>query len=301
MIRRFRGRSRTGFTLIELLVVIAIIGILIALLLPAVQKIRESAKRVQCMNNLKQIGLAFHNHHDTLGIFPTAGYAWWDEPSYDASGKPQVGSDQLAGWCFQILPYIEADDAWHGGDATTNTQRAINAAAAVNKVFFCPSRRPPSTVVYYDGTIHALCDYAVSNSDQDGIARSQINGPDTVSIAQVTDGLSYTLMVSERRMNLQFLGQLTIDGDNGYVYGYNYGDAGMDTIRSTRQPPQDDFYDPDINVIGSPLFGSSHHGLMQAGFGDGSVRVITFTIDAQTFNALGTIAGGEVIPNSDTF
>jgi prepilin-type N-terminal cleavage/methylation domain-containing protein len=301
MIRIFRGGSRSGFNLVELLVVIAIIGILILLLLPAVQRIRESAKRIQCMNNLKQFGIAFHNHHDTLGIFPTAGFAWWDEPSYDAQGMPQVGADQLAGWGFQILPYIEGDDAWRGGGATTNQERAIIAAATVNKLFFCPSRRLPMTVIYYDGNPHALCDYAASNSDQDGIVRSQYFGLNAVSIAQVTDGLSYTLMVSERCMNLSFLGQRTIDDDNGYIYGYNYGDEGKDTIRSTRQPPQDDFYNSDINVIGSPLFGSSHHGLMQAVFGDGSVRTITFAIDPQVFNALGTIAGGEIISSSDTY
>jgi len=105
-----------GFTLIELLVVIAIIGVLIALLLPAVQKVREAASRTQCANNLKQIGLAMHNFHDTYGLFPNQGGQAFSGIGYDSSGTPLGIKYQTAGWLFQILPFIEQDNLYKLSD-----------------------------------------------------------------------------------------------------------------------------------------------------------------------------------------
>ena len=122
-------RLRVGFTLIELLVVIAIIGVLIALLLPAVQKVREAANRTHCANNLKQIGLAIHNFHDTYGTFPNNGGWWQTGPAYDATGSPIGTKYQTAGWQFQILPFLEQDNLYRMPDflpAGATAQNATN-------------------------------------------------------------------------------------------------------------------------------------------------------------------------------
>jgi prepilin-type N-terminal cleavage/methylation domain-containing protein/prepilin-type processing-associated H-X9-DG protein len=296
---RHQKRSVRGaaFTLIELLVVIAIIGILIGLLLPAVQKIREAANRLSCQNNLKQIGLAFHNHHDTLRYFPTGGWFPYTAPNY-VQGRPAVGADQHAGWGFQILPFMEGDNVWKGGQATNDVDRAILAIGTPNPLFFCPSRRSTQTVTYKDNYLpslngglitHALCDYAASNKDGNGI----IQQFKPTRIADITDGTSQTLLVGEKRINLMFLGLRQTDDNQGYTAGYN-----LDTVRKTSRPPAQDYSAPTGD--GLSMFGASHPGRFNALFADGSVRPISYSIDRTTFSLLGNKSDGQVI-NLDDF
>jgi len=294
MRRSHRVPARHGFTLIELLVVIAIIGTLIGLLLPAVQKVRETASRVRCANNLKQMGLAFHNHHDTLGYFPTGGWYPYTPPTY-ANGAPLVGDLQQAGWGFQILPYVEADNTWRGGNATTDVQRDLVAIGTTNPLFFCPSRRSPQTVTYGDNYLpkltggkitHALCDYAASNKENTGAVQQFI----PVRIADITDGTTNTLLVGEKRMNRALLGTRQIDDNQGYTCGFNY-----DTIRKTTRPPAPDYSAPVGD--GGGLFGGSHTGSVNFVLADGSVRTIPFSINAKIFRYLGQRNDGQVIPD----
>lgn len=138
-------RCVTAFTLVELLVVIAIIGILVALLLPAVQAAREAARRTQCINQLKQAAIAFHNHHDTQGYFPSGGWGWY----WVGFPEQGYGKNQSGGWMYSLLPYIEQQSLHDLGTGAAAGQIRSFAKQRVQLPFegmVCPSRR--TTNVY---------------------------------------------------------------------------------------------------------------------------------------------------------
>lgn len=281
-------RSQNGFTLVELLVVIAIIGVLVSLLLPAVQTARESARRTQCQNNLKQFGLAFHQHHDAFQFFPTGGWDWATPPNY-VNGAPAIGNAQQAGWGFQVLPYIEHAAVWNGGGASTDNDKAIVAIGTTIKGFFCPSRRPPQTVTYAEpgylngaNIKHALCDYSASNLDGTGAVRQY----KPVRIAEISDGLSHALLLGDKRLNRTRLGTPQPDDNEGFTCGWN-----EDTVSRTTKKPSPDFIG-DPGLFGGEMFGSSHPANLNMALADGSVRQVLYSIESKTFQALGDIGDG---------
>lgn len=294
--------TRHGLSMIELLVVIAIIGILIGLLLPAVQKVREAALRSKCQNNLRQLALAFELHHNQHNYFPTAGDNWSSPPTY-VRGVPAVGAQQGAGWGFQILPYIEAEATWRGGSAMTDPDRQRLAVGITNPAFFCPVRRAPATVTYADKYLskgnddlvtHALCDYASNNLDDDtGVVRSNLFGPPTRR-AELTDGSTTTLLLGEKRLNLFYLGKPGRSDDNeGYTVGNDW-----DTMRNTNQPPGRDLNEENTRR-GHGEFGSSHPAGFNIALADGSVRLLSYSIDPTVFARLGTRSDGQPLGSDD--
>ncbi len=278
-----RARRKWGFTLVELLVVIAIVGILVSLLLPAVQAAREAARRTECLNHLKQMSLAFHLHHDTHSKFPTGGWDWNTPPTY-LNHSPVVGNEQRAGWAFQLLPFIEANNTWQAGPEV--------AIGQPNPIFFCPSRRPTQTVFMPDAYVppihggsikHALCDYAASNRGGTGVVKRFTPR----RFRDLVDGTSQLLLMGDKRLNRAGLGLPQDDDNEGYTAGWN-----SDTMRSTEKQPLPDF---NGSGDGDDRFGSSHPAVFQVAFADGSTHALSYSIDGNTFRMLGDIQDGQVV------
>jgi prepilin-type N-terminal cleavage/methylation domain-containing protein len=232
--------SKRGFTLVELLVVIAIIGILIALLLPAVQAAREAARRLQCQNNLKQLALSFQVHYDTHKHFPTSGWGWrWHGDPDKGFGKGQPG-----GWAYNILPYIEQSalhDLGKGTTAAAKRQAIAQVASTPLGAFICPTRRKPIRYpVVRNGDLSnnsecrvgscnvGRCDYRVNsgsiNMGETGGpgSEAEVNAPNyvfaytniqqngishqvsNVTMGDIVDGNSNTFCIGEKYLNPDF-------------------------------------------------------------------------------------------------
>jgi prepilin-type N-terminal cleavage/methylation domain-containing protein len=288
---RFSSRGRSGFTLIELLVVIAIVAVLIGLLLPAVQKVREAASRTQCTNNLKQIGLAFHTHSDALGCLPGGGYVHTSDRSFaDSAGtKPEVAPKQTWGWAYQILPYIEQDNLWmtpqtFAGQSFRSGDRFVQATPIA--IYFCPTRRPPTVLTRQEGK-KAMTDYAANGgtyaSGQDWhdanngvMLRSSYN--QKLRVADIKDGTANTLMVGEKNLNVAVLNDPSVnagDDNSGYATGMDW-----DHVRWANLPPAHDRFIPG-DATSDTRFGSSHIVGFNAVFCDGSVRMILYSVNSK--------------------
>lgn len=308
---------RGGFTLVELLVVIAIIGVLVALLLPAVQAAREASRRSKCSNNLKQIGLAMHNHHDTLNVFPYAQFGGYANNS-SLPAPPALSTKSCITWPILILPFAEQQPLY---DTITNyltnnpTVTAYGAPTTVkdNKIplYMCPTD-PNMGKVHATEGFHG--NYLACNGNTlnwDGTANlpqaggTANTGPILVGVRQgmaaITDGTSNTILASET------LVWKTGDDRRGRMFNSYQGETLFSTLRVPMSSAADAQFScgtslpvhlpctavsSSANSINSAR--SQHPAGVNAAMCDGSVRFITKSVDATTWSVLGTRAGGEV-------
>lgn len=324
---------RRGFTLVELLVVIAIIGVLVSLLLPAVQSARSAALNLQCQNNIRNLGLGMITHQSQHGFFPGGGWGWnW-------TGDPDrgTGQEQPAGWNYPLLPFIEQNAVYHlglDGQPDLVTQQQMDGALRRDQtpipLFVCPARRSarlyprPRGMTYKNGrrvTEAGPIDYAANagsrsptwyggprmfedamsgafnwNSNQVLDSTGISFARSEVKPAQIRDGLSNTYLLGEKYLQPE---KYTDGWDSADDFGMYEGCA-HDTYRWC------DFYDPNNNRGRTPLqdrrgltehsaFGSAHSSGCNFVFGDGSVRSISYSIDPATHSYLGDRADNQPV------
>jgi len=320
MIRQLQSSvSRKAFTLIELLVVIAIIAILMGLLLPAVQKVRAAANRIQCVNNLKQMGLACHNYHDALGGLP---------PGYTAQ-LPYVdgATDTFPGWGWggMLLPFLEQDNLYKSINFNASIASPENASAirTMIKTYLCPADQTPSAAFPLPDSfgnalvIAAPSSYAacVGGNETDVEAATGLGifyRNSRTRLTDITDGTSNTLMIGERAWsNAQgiWAGAVPSGVLKRGRFNPNPGTS-LAFIPATGLVLAHSHLNNALTDTDGGLddFSSNHVGGSNFVFADGSVHFIRsissdtatgYTPDSIAFQALGTIAGGEVVQGLD--
>jgi prepilin-type N-terminal cleavage/methylation domain-containing protein/prepilin-type processing-associated H-X9-DG protein len=309
-----------GFTLIELLVVIAILAVLVGLLMPAVQKVREAAARLQCKNNLKQIGLGLHNYHGAQQCFP---------PGYLAPAPYSDGATDTVpgwGWAAFLLPYLEQDTLYRQINFSQPIA-AMPAAQTLVKLYLCPSDlTPPGAFPVPDGFGHSVCLAAPSSyaaccgsdaSDTVGPTGDGVFYRDSrARITDITDGTSSTILIGERpwcHANGIWAGAVS----GGVIQRGQYNPCQpvvpgawfpAATLVLAHAHLNNALVDPDGSA-GMDDFGSRHPGGSNFVFADGSVHFLrsipadnadgSYTADGLAFQALGTRASGDLSQGLD--
>jgi prepilin-type N-terminal cleavage/methylation domain-containing protein/prepilin-type processing-associated H-X9-DG protein len=309
---RLRGRPR-AFTLIELLVVIAIIAVLVALLLPAVQAAREAARRLQCVNNLMQIGIAAKNYENAHESLPSGVV----NPTGPILSKP-VGYH--FNWVTQLLPYMDARPVYRHLDFNAGVYQPENGTtrSVLLNSLLCPSGSGPTRMERTGpnppvGGDPALCSYAASHHDAEAPINSDNNGVfflnSHVRYEDIEDGASHTIFFGEKATEADELGwasgtRATLRNTGSPILnnfrtlplsgppGKGDGDEDQPDDPSGKVGAKKAAEDPSARVGG---FGSRHPGGANFCFGDGSVRFLRSSVNARIFQLLGNRSDGELL------
>jgi prepilin-type N-terminal cleavage/methylation domain-containing protein len=328
-------RGRPAFTLIELLVVIAIIAILIGLLLPAVQKVRDAANRAKCENNLKQLGLAAHNYLDAMNVFPYSGVGDYDGSYPGATALFGGYNETSRSWSFlaRMLPYLEQGAIYTRGDIPNSTLAGSGVTGEVIRGFLCPSdpgtlegRKPQTGAYTAGGAVVGLTNYkgvggsnfisgpyfnasTSGNVPPDGYMETDAwgNGDGVFfalsyfrrrDAAKISDGTSNTLFIGEDIYFALRSPAATPGGCFRVGTGWGYSWAHSYEAMKTCAIPPNIARQPGFDPDDSNVhngFNSMHPGGLQFLLGDGSVRFVSNSVQLATYRALATIGGGEAV------